>query len=384
MRLALSVAWRFTWKGWRQSLLIVLGIGVGISVLIFIGSLIKGLQESLIDVAIGRIAHISISSEDKEKPYLTNYQPMLRKLDLLDNVKVSVPTITVRGYLSANQESEAVNVKGFELIKGDKIYQLGTHLETGRLFTQRREVVIGKSLAEKLDVAVGDTVKLKGVAYGSSDVEVVGVVDMKNEALNKTAVYISLATAQQLFSLQNHITSIDLQVYRVYEADETAKKIASLGQNFDLKIDNWKNDNASLLSGLRSQTFSTLMIQFFVLLSVVLGIASLLAVSVMQKSRQIGILKAMGMTNSQVTWLFIFQGAILSAIGIILGIGIGLWLIEGFLSATRNSDNVIKIVLDWLYIGQISLLSFVMACISVAMPARRVRKMDPIEVIRNG
>jgi lipoprotein-releasing system permease protein len=103
------------------------------------------------------------------------------------------------------------------------------------------------------------------------------------------------------------VSQIEMQVNDVFVADEVAMAVENRLNDDTLKVTNWKEENAALLSGLSGQTASSLMIQVFVLISVVLGIASVLAISVVQKSRQIGILKAMGMHNPKASLVFLFQ-----------------------------------------------------------------------------
>lgn len=385
MRFAYQVAWRFIWKYKSQSILIVFGIAVGIAVLIFIGSLIRGLQESLIEVAIGRIAHISISSNDEDQPYLRNYNEMLLKLDgMSEDISVSSPAVILNGFAIKGSKDETVTIKGVDLNRGDQIYKIAENMLKGKVFGDKREVVVGKKLAEILNVEVGEKISLKTVNAGQIEVVVSGIFDLKNEALNQSLVYMSFKSAQQAFGLTGKASVIDIQVYDVFAADQTMTKIRGLGQLFNQELKNWKNSNASLLAGLQSQTISTLMIQTFVLMSVILGIASVLAVSVMQKSKQIGILKAMGLSDFKSSLIFVFQGAILSAMGIAVGVLVGYGLIQGFIFGTQNTPTNIKISLDPLYIGQICAVSFIFSCLSVMIPARRTKKLDPIEVIKNG
>lgn len=104
-------------------------------------------------------------------------------------------------------------------------------------------------------------------------------------------------------------------------------------------VTNWKAENAALLSGLSGQTALSLMIQVFVLISVVLGIASVLAISVVQKSRQIGILKAKGMHNPKASLVFLFQGFLLGVLGAIAGVGLGIGLSWSFATFVTNPDG---------------------------------------------
>ena len=122
------------------------------------------------------------------------------------------------------------------------------------------------------------------------------------------------------------------------------------------------------------------MIQVFVVASVVIAIASVLAISVMQKSRQLGILKAMGITNLNASLIFLFQGLILGAVGGTLGVLLGLGLFQLFML----SPSTITPYINWGFVIGSGLVAIVCAGLASLIPARRSARLDPIEVIRNG
>lgn len=181
---------------------------------------------------------------------------------------------------------------------GDKLYKLSDKLIEGKMPTAKNDVIIGSGLAEKLNVKLNDEMSLRTITNQSVDVKVVGIVDLKVDSINSW-VLSTLPTAQSLFEFEDEITSIAIQVEDVFEADILAEGIKSFEvvDEQNLKVVNWKDQNEDLLSGLNGQSISSIMIQVFVLVSVVLGIASVLAITVLQKSKQIGILKAMGITD---------------------------------------------------------------------------------------
>jgi lipoprotein-releasing system permease protein len=144
--------------------------------------------------------------------------------------------------------------------------------------------------------------------------------------------------------------------------------------------------NGDLLVGLRSQSMSSVMIQVFVILAVALGIASVLAVSVVQKSREIGILRATGTQARSVTRIFLIQGAVLGVIGSVLGIAIGTALSLFFASMARNPDGsaTFPVALTaWLY-GRSVAVAMIVGLTAAVLPARDATRMDPATVIRNG
>jgi lipoprotein-releasing system permease protein len=176
-----------------------------------------------------------------------------------------------------------------------------------------------------------------------------------------------------------------MQTDDVFAADETASELSSLlaeGQ----EITNWKDQNASLLSALSGQSASSYMIQVFVLLAVLLGISSVLAISVVQKSRQLGILKAMGIKDRDASRIFIAQGLMLGVVGAILGTGLGLGLSYAFSTFVKNPDgtSLVPFFVDWMFIGFSVVIAIAAATIAAFIPARKSSRLNPIEVIKNG
>jgi lipoprotein-releasing system permease protein len=153
-----------------------------------------------------------------------------------------------------------------------------------------------------------------------------------------------------------------------------------------LKFDNWKDQNQELLGALRSQGVSSTIIQVVIIFSVIIAISSVLAITVLQKSRQIGILKAMGIRDLTASLIFIYEGMLLGLAGSLLGVALGLALLYSFdaFTGTPGTANTIKIEIDYVFI----LISWVIALAASTLAgffaARRSLKLNPIDVIREG
>lgn len=189
-----------------------------------------------------------------------------------------------------------------------------------------------------------------------------------------------------MFNYGDKVTAIEMQVKDVFNADVISKDVKSSLNLNDVKISNWKDSNASLLSGLSGQSASSIMIQVFVLVSVVLGITSVLAITVMQKSKQIGILKAMGIKDSAASRIFLFEGLILGIFGAVIGVALGLGWTYSFTKFAVNPDGtpVVPLYLDYKFIVFSVVIAIASACIAAIIPARKSSKLNPIEVIKNG
>src|SRR5690606_5105069 len=210
--------------------------------------------------------------------------------------------------------------------------------------------VIGKQLAADLGLRVGDKLRLDGGQGGESVLNVAGIFELGVRELDARYVYLDMKQAQSLLNLPGAATLIDLTVDDIFAAQRVATRIARLT---GLKSESWMETNAQLMNALRSQSLSTQMISVFVALSVALGIASVLSVSVVQRTREIGILRAMGARQQQVLRVFLIQGAVLGLGGSILGGVAGYGLLSAF--NTFGPKLFVIPVNPWLFIGAMAL-----------------------------
>lgn len=377
MKFAFSVAKRFLGYNKGQTLMIMIGIAIGVSVQIFIGLLISGLQESLIDKTVGSTPHITITQEEDLS---------FGDFEIKNDEFIAVAYQAEGPAFAITEDDDAsILLRGLSA-EGDQLYKLSEKIVDGKMPSQKNDVIVGLGLKEKLNLKVNDTLTLRTINNQTVDVKVVGIVDLKVDSINNSWVLSTLPTAQGLFEMDDKITSIAIQVKDVFTADTLAEELKADMPVNDLEVVNWKEQNEDLLSGLNGQSISSIMIQVFVLVSVVLGIASVLAITVLQKSKQIGILKAMGIPDNTASQIFLFQGLILGFYGAILGVLFGLGLILAFTTFARNPDGSALIPINYdipfiLFSGSVAILS---ALIASFIPAARSKKLSPMEVIRNG
>lgn len=401
------VALRFLKDGRMQSLLILTGIAIGVAVLIFLNALIGGLQVDLVNQTVGSSPHLVAgnkeqeprsllgktgseqvisfvgSAVDLEKP-LRDWTNLQEQLTTTGNFTAVSPVVNGSGFMNLGDKSLPVVVKGFELEEADQIYDLRNRLVKGEFDTGRSAVLIGTELAEELNLSPGSIARLITPAGENIAVTVNGIFDLGTQAVNRSWIIISLAGAQTLYDLQGGITGIEMQVGDVFAAEGLAR---SLENRFpELNWSSWQEENANLLSALSSQSASSYLIQAFVLLAVAMGISSVLAVSVIQKSKQIGILKALGITTEGVGRIFLVQGALLGLGGSLAGSLLGWGLITLFLTfvRTETGEALFPITLG----AEIFLFSVLIAVLAgmgaAALPARRAARLNTVEVIKNG
>ncbi len=205
--------------------------------------------------------------------------------------------------------------------------------------------------------------------------------DLGARTVNQRNVFVLLTTAQNLMGLPGGATSIDLTVREPFQAETIARAI---GSQTGLESTSWIESNSQFFLALRSQRFSSNMIRLFVGLSVAAGIASVLVVSVVQRSREIGILRAMGGTRGQLMRVFLIQGALVGLMGSLAGSAIASLLLAGWQLVARNPDGtpmfVIVIPLQLYLVA--SVLATLVGLLAAVTPALRAARMEPVEAIR--
>jgi lipoprotein-releasing system permease protein len=197
-----------------------------------------------------------------------------------------------------------------------KFIPLKDYIKQGQMRLNSDEAMIGQRLADDLGVRVGDSISLLTASNRSISVRITAIFEFGIKDLDRRWVYLSLRSAQNLLDLQGQITGIDLQVYTFFNAEIIAQQ---LQQQYPIKAESWMSSNQQLMTALKSQTASTTLIRFFVLISVAFGIASVLAIAVVQKQKEIGILRAMGLSQRSVLVVFLIQGGLLGFLGSVLG-----------------------------------------------------------------
>jgi lipoprotein-releasing system permease protein len=385
MRLPFKIALRFLTSNKGQTILIALGIAVGVSVQIFIGSLIQGLQKSLINKTVGNSSQITILS-NKEDKKISNYKQILDNAENSDKGIINLTTSADgAGLMKKDNKTYSILVRGFDISTADKIYNIRHRIYEGKEPSKDYEVLIGRNLKEELGINIGDSIDIIATSGSIETVKITGFYDLKVAAINKSWMITTLGTSQKIFKYEDTVTSIEMQVKEVFKADEIASNLV-LNLPKEFKVENWKTQNAELLSGLNGQSVSSIMIQVFVLIAVVLGIASVLAITVLQKSKQIGILKAMGIKDKAASLIFLFQGLLLGVLGAVLGVALGLLLSFVFTKFALNPDGtpVVALYIDYKFIAMSALIALASSTVAALIPARRSSKLNPMEVIRNG
>jgi lipoprotein-releasing system permease protein len=399
-----QVAVRFLKEGRFQSLLIIVGVAAGVAVVAYISALMSGLQRNTLDKTLGAQAHISITAlQERVTPALpppqpgtlrwrdtqaraqrlqtvTNWQAIVALLAQRPGVAAVSPMTSGAALAQRGEATRAIALSGVELSRYDRIVNLRSKLVAGTLTLSPGEAIIGQTLAEDLGVRVGDRITVV-INERRDTVRLTGLVDLGIKDLNRRMVLVPLRSAQTLLNLPGGVTQIDLRLDDVWTAQTLAQGLARELPN---KVESWQEANAQLVSALRAQSVSTMLIRSVVMLVVVLGIASVLVVSVVQKQREIGILRAMGTTRAQILRVFLLQGVLVATLGSLLGVLLAAGLIAGFTAFVKGADGLPLFAIG-LAPGmalQIVLITGVAGVLAGLAPARRAAHMDPAQAIR--
>jgi lipoprotein-releasing system permease protein len=398
------VAIRFLREGRMQSLLIIVGVAAGVAVVAYISALITGLQRNTIEKTLGAQAHVTVSPLDErvlvaatppgtgaskleqtqaraQRPRsIDNWQLLLAELEAMPQVAAVSPMVSAAGLAVRGEASRAIALMGVELERYDRIVKLRSKVVAGTARLEPGEGLIGLELAQDLGVQVGDRIGI--VANGVEDaLRITALVDLGVKDLNRRTVIVPLRTAQSLVGLPGSATGLDLALHDIWAAQDLA---GGLSARWPYKAESWQQANAQLVSALNAQSVSTSVIRAVVMIVVVLGIASVLVVSVVQKQREIGILRAMGATRGQVLRVFLLQGLVVGALGSALGVLLAVALIWLFTHFVRGSDGLplFNITLDAGLALRIAALATVCGLLASVAPARRASRLDPAQAIR--
>lgn len=381
---SLRIAWRFLKDSKAQTMIITLGIAIGVSVQIFIGLLSKGLETTLLNKFIGNSPHITVYFA---KGGMEDWQSKKSKIKAVSkDIDVVAPVAEQQAFIKLTDIKEPARIRGFIPEDFNKLYGIKSKVYEGKMIENNGQALIGRELKERLDLKLGDKLSIVTIDKKNIELTIVGFYDLESAGLNRFWIFTDLKTAQDLVGFGDKVTSIEIGIVNPYLADSLSKKVSSSLNDKDLKVQNWKDENKLLLSGIIGQKICTVIIQFFVLLAAVLSIVSVLGITVTQKYKQIGILKAMGIRDGSAAFIFLMQAFILGIIGTALGAGLAMMYIKGFNTyiVTAEGKPVVDIVIDNKFIIVSSLIDIAASTLAAFLPAVKTYRLSPVEIIKSG
>jgi lipoprotein-releasing system permease protein len=397
------VAFRFMREGLTQTLLILFGVALGVGVIIFMSALLAGLQSNIVRRTLNFQAPIEILAPDQvARPLresasssvaaqiqprsqqlrsVAQWQKVIADVARVPGVIGVTPVVSGPGFARRGEAIKSVTITGIDTDSYFDVIALPEKIVAGRFDVGPLDIIIGVELARDLGMAVGDKLTLTTAAGVATTLSVIGIFDFGNKGVNERSVYVELRTAQSLLDLVGGASSIQVKVHDPFAAETIAQTIRG---GTDLQVDSWIRTNAQFFSAMAAQILANRLIRFFVGLTVALGIASVLVVSVVQKAKEIGILRAMGTARAQILRVFLIQGAFMGLTGAVAGALLAWGFLLLWRGVARNPDGTP------LFIVVIEPSLFAMACVgativgvlAAAVPARRAAQLDPAVAIR--
>ncbi|PKO33398.1 MAG: hypothetical protein CVU34_12650 [Betaproteobacteria bacterium HGW-Betaproteobacteria-7] len=396
-------ATRFLREGRMQSLLIIVGVGVGVSVIVFMSALLSGLQSNLVKRTLSSQAHIVLlPPEEVARPQtedagnglgpliqkqaqrlrsIDQWQKLRARLSTLPEIAAVSPVASGPAFAVRGDANKSVTVLGIEPENYIRVVALDEKMVAGSLRLNAGEALIGIELAKDVGAGVGDKLRLNSSNGATDTLIITGLFDLGNKGVNARNVYVSLRSAQTLLDLVGGISSIDIGLVDIYGAEKLAQRLAA---ETGLQADSWIKTNAQFFTALTSQRVSSNVIRFFVGLSVAFGIASVLVVSVVQRAKEIGILRAMGATRGQLLRTFLLQGGIVGLCGSLIGSALAALFLALWQTLARNADGtplfVISVEPGLVFIAAAG--ATLVGTLAAFIPARRAAGLDPVVAIR--
>ena len=396
-------ALRFMRDGLTQTLLIIAGVTLGVAVITFMSALLSGLQANLFRRTLNYQAQIVVlPPEEVARPLRETgsarsaaiVQPRTQRLHSIDqwqkvqgeiarlpDVVAIAPVVSGPGLAIRGDANKAISITGMEPESYLRVIALADKVIAGTASLTGSDILIGTELAKDLGATLGDKLRITTASGAAQILQIAGVFDFGNKGVNARNVYVTLRVAQSLLDLAGGVSSLELNVGDPFAAERVAQTIEA---RTGLEADSWIKTNEQFFSAIAAQTLSNNFIRFFVALTAALGIASVLVVSVVQKSREIGILRAMGTSRGQVLRMFLIQGAVMGLAGSLCGSVLGFVFLNFWRGIARNPDGTPMFIVSFepvlfLYAAAGATL---VGTLAAMVPARRAARLDPVVAIR--
>ena len=380
------------------TLLSVAGVTVGVMALIVVIAVMTGFEADLKNRILGVESHLVVLRHG----LFTDHRPVLEKIEEEPGVEAATPFVYSQVMLrSANGASGAV-LRGIDPESAGRVIrnidpelmdQLADSRETGPT------IVLGKELARSLGVVKGDSIYVispRGFLSPAGHVPamkrfaVSGVFSSGMYEYDGTLAYVHIAEAQRLLRMGEAVTGIEIRLDDIYLADRIGNKIAEkLG--FPFWTRDWMQMNRNLFSALKLEKTVMFIILVLIVLVAAFNIASTLIMMVMEKTRDIAILKAMGAKNKSIRRIFVFNGMIIGAVGTALGVTLGFlacFLLDRYKFIELPGDvyyiTTLPVRLEMLDVAVIAAAALVICFLATLYPARQAARMDPVEALRYG
>jgi lipoprotein-releasing system permease protein len=390
-------------------LLTISAVAAGVIIVVFVTALIFGLQRRWTNILTDALPHVTIRVVDpKPTPLATvpgapagavssrieqsspqqknieNWEQVVEVVQALPNVRVVAPVVRGQAFASKGGNPYGVTVVGADPDIQDQVTPVTKNLIAGHYRgLHSEEIVIDYELARDLNVSIGDRIRLTS---STGAVEAFTIAGIYSQGQGRGSAYITLRTAQSLYGLGTAVNVILVKVVDIFRADEVAARIQALLPH---EARSWIQEFPEFLSSLQAQTASAYLISAFSLVASAFAIASILIVSVLQKSKQIGILKSMGARRRQILRTFVLEGLGIALVGSSAGAAVGIAIVyllslieQPVTRVGRPPEQLFPVAILPFYIALAMLAATAATVLAALLPARRAARLNPVDVIR--
>lgn len=383
----------------------IAGVTVGVMALIVVIAVMAGFEADLKSRIMGVRPHLVVSRSDG--PF-TDYDALLARLAPIDGIQSASAFIKTQAVIRSTSRASGTVIKGIDSIRIQKVMQ---RIETGRLTTRTSQrnraqdhpplpgIILGKALAASVGVIRGDAVfiisprgMLSPIGHVPSMVrfEVVDIFESGMYEFDGTLALVDLHEAQKMLRMQGEVSGIEIRLTDVDRTAAVARRIEAAADG-RFKLEDWKQMNRNLFSALQLEKTVMFIILALIILVAAFNIAGSLVMMVMEKRKDIAILKAMGATARSIGRIFVLKGLAIGMIGTSLGTAAGLllcYLLDRYpfihLPADVYYITTLPVNLKWMDVILIAVCALAICFVATLYPARQAAGINPVEAIRHG
>jgi len=392
----------------------IAGVALGVMALIVVIAVMSGFGKDLRDKILGTNSHIVVTNITRSG--MDNSEFVLKKIMEVKGVKAAAPFILNQVMLTFGGNSLGVVVRGVDPNREAMVSDLEKNMIRGDIGVLRKnknvaagpyreKIILGKELAHKLGVEMDDTVSMVAPASHLTPMglipkiklfKVAGLFESGMFEYDSSLAFISIQSAQNFFSMKEKVSGIEIRVDDIDHADKIAESLQeSLG--FPYYARDWMRMNKNLFSALRLEKIVMFIILILIILVAAFNIVSTLFMVVMEKTKEIAILKSMGASRASIMKIFSFQGLIIGVIGTLIGCIGGFAVVPNLndiVGFIENLSGITAFPSDVYYLDKLPseiqyLDSFLIVVFSIAIcflaslyPAWRASRMDPVDGLR--
>ena len=334
-----KLAWRNMWRNWRRTMIAVVAIVLGLILLLMFDGLLQGSDQAIFGNAVrfygGNLQVHAPGYRDKASrlPMLPLADPnaVVQAARALPEVQAVAQRINTAGIIINRGNSVPVAITAIQPDVEAPLSLQAESVSQGRFLRpdDGDAIYIGKALADRLEVGVGDNVTLLGRSKNESmrqhNFTVVGIYDVHTPEAEKGTVFIPLADAQTLYNLRDQVTEVPIFLKQI--GGEATVMTALQAQLPNYEIDSWQTLRGDLTDAIKTKMAFTSFIGIVVIVIASIGILNLMLMAVFERTREMGVLAALGMKGRQVMGLFLFEGSLIGVVGAVIGCGLGLLFI---------------------------------------------------------